>query len=450
MSSTAPVPATGTASPAPPRRPASAGLMVLMALPVLVHVALLALSFFDQDHQYISFEHLDFAFLLVLVAYVLAAMAAAASRTVALRFVLLVYAALAALGVVEGVARVLLPASPAGLPHAPRRFSATVGDHVPGLSGLTYTYSVNALGLRGPEVNLEDMDLRILCVGGSTTECVIVPDEKTWPWRLQDKLADRLGQKVFVGNAGISGQHTLHHAYQIEHYAHMPEFDWVILMCGMNDMGLVKNSGSLPTDADTIAGEALTPILKHRFYYRHSGLVRLTQRVLALAGRGRTIVQDGMADWLRLERAKREKAFETGDVVDEVSDADMTVWCDEYRANLLAVIHACRERRVKLLMLTQATLYRKDLPRELQKLLFSVNPDGTASSLAYLEKVITAYNRTMVRLCRAEGIAYLDLDAQLPKDTTVFFDDCHFNLTGCERVADILADFFVRKGRRAR
>lgn len=448
MSSAAPVPATNTPPPASPRLPASAVLVLLMALPALVHVGLLALSFLDQDYQYISFEHLDLAILLAFVAYLLVALAAATSRTVALRFVLITYAALAALGIAEGVSRILLPAAPEGLPHAPRRFSATVGEHVPGLSGQAYTYSVNALGLRGPEVDLDDRDLKILCVGGSTTECVIVPDEKTWPWRLQDKLAERLDQKVFVGNAGISGQHTLHHAYQIANYAHVPEFDWVIVMCGMNDMGLVKNAGIVPTDADTIAGEALTPVLKYRFYYRHAGLVRLTQRVLALAGRGRTVVQDGMADWLRVERAKREKALETGNVVDEVADADLATWCEEYRANLQAVIHACRERRVKLLMVTQATLYRKDLPPDLQKLLFSVNPDGSASSLAYLEKVIRAYNRTMVQLCREEAIPCLDLDARLPKDTTVFFDDCHFNVTGCEKVADILADFFTSKARR--
>ena len=59
-----------------------------------------------------------------------------------------------------------------------------------------------------------------------------------------------------------------------------------------------------------------------------------------------------------------------------------------------------------------------------------------------------AHNQTMIDLCAKEGIPCIDLDAQLPKDGTIFFDDCHFTIHGCDQVAGILANFFVKELRK--
>ena len=65
---------------------------------------------------------------------------------------------------------------------------------MPGIQG-QIKLSVNRYGLRGPDTILEDNDLNILCVGGSTTECLYVSDESTWPWRLQNKLEVELEKR---------------------------------------------------------------------------------------------------------------------------------------------------------------------------------------------------------------------------------------------------------------
>ena len=53
-----------------------------------------------------------------------------------------------------------------------------------------------------------------------------------------------------------------------------------------------------------------------------------------------------------------------------------------------------------------------------------------------------------VRVCREEGVDCIDLASMLPKDTTVFYDHCHFNIEGCRKIAGILLDFFVKKEKR--
>jgi len=44
---------------------------------------------------------------------------------------------------------------------------------------------------------------------------------------------------------------------------------------------------------------------------------------------------------------------------------------------------------------------------------------------------------------REEGVNCVDLVSGLPKDTAVFYDDCHFNTSGCEKTARILTDFLI-------
>src|SRR5262249_20643330 len=148
------------------RQPAPPLLVLFLLLPVLVHLGFLVWSFFDQE-MVIGFEYLDLWFLLGMVAYFLAVALAATSRTAAVRLALVAYCALLAFVVAAVTARILLPDQPQGLPQAPKRDATLVGENIPGLTGTTCVYTVNSLGLRGPEVKLDDMDVRILCVGGS-------------------------------------------------------------------------------------------------------------------------------------------------------------------------------------------------------------------------------------------------------------------------------------------
>jgi len=53
------------------------------------------------------------------------------------------------------------------------------------------------------------------------------------------------------------------------------------------------------------------------------------------------------------------------------------------------------------------------------------------------------YNQTLLQVCRDRGVACIDLAAALPKDTTIFYDDAHFNEAGSRRVAEVLAHYLI-------
>ena len=310
---------------------------------------------------------------------------------------------------------------------------------MPGIAG-TIEFTVNSLGLRGPEVRLQDVDLRILTVGGSTTELLYVTDELSWPWLVQQKLSQGLGKSVFVGNAGKSGHFTLHHLYQLNHYALVPKFDWIVVLAGINDMGAILNRRDYERRASDVAKVALTPAYDGMAYYRRSAILRLVTASVLYAN-STTVEQDPAGDWYAVQRAERQKALAKRTIHDVPPLEDAL---ETYRANLRAIIQTTRRLGKNLLMMTQPTMYRKDLPEHLAALLWSYNADG-AMSVEVLEELMDAFNRTLVEVCQEEGVDYIDLASMLPKDTSTFYDDAHFNISGSEKVATIVADFFFAK-----
>jgi hypothetical protein len=71
----------------------------------------------------------------------------------------------------------------------------------------------NSLGFRGPEMPADFRDrLSVFTVGGSTTECSFLAEDKTWPRRLADRLGTRI-PSLWLNNAGLDGHSTFGHIH---------------------------------------------------------------------------------------------------------------------------------------------------------------------------------------------------------------------------------------------
>jgi hypothetical protein len=94
----------------------------------------------------------------------------------------------------------------------------------------------NALGFRGTEmpVNLGNY-LSIITVGGSTTECIYIPEGKTWTDLLADKLRKNF-VPLWVNNAGYGGHSTFGHNILIQNYISKIKPKVVLFLVGINDV----------------------------------------------------------------------------------------------------------------------------------------------------------------------------------------------------------------------
>ncbi len=52
---------------------------------------------------------------------------------------------------------------------------------------------------------------------------------------------------------------------------------------------------------------------------------------------------------------------------------------------------------------------------------------------------MAAFNRTLLRVCRARKIECIDVSTRMPKEGDFFWDDVHYTERGSQRVAEIVA-----------
>ena len=343
-----------------------------------------------------------------------------------------------------------LPEKADAVPWLPTKQVYTAADTMPGVSGEIVLTINPELGLRAPLDGFESADLRLLCLGGSSTECLYVTDEKTWPRLLQQKLSDSLGLRVFVGNGGRSGHFTLHTIEKIKNYSAIGSFDLILVMTGINDL-VTLFLENYDEREKTVGEEALfrNPYWENRegpYYTRFRWLSELhyIKRVQELKTQAIEmpdgVVQDDAGEWYAAARKLRQTTLRNSPR--DTLPADMDAALDRYRTNLEKIIELSEELGKTVVFVTQPTLYEEEMPRENSELIWGgVNQKlGFAYTDRILARLMQAYNDVLLETCAAHDVECIDLATTLPKDTSVFYDDCHFNISGCEKVASALAE----------
>lgn len=312
---------------------------------------------------------------------------------------------------------------------------------------------INRYGLRGDPPGSGHP--RIVAVGGSTTEDVMLNDAETWPGRLQALLrADLPG--AWVGNMGKAGTNAIHHAMQIDKVLpQLPGVDLVIVLVGLNDMLYdfhIHHPADLPASWHELQAFMYapppTPSLAER-----SALYQLVARVVEglprLRDREASVVREvEFGKTMERYRARRAQV-QSEDMIE--TPPDMTQALAGYRARLERIADAAARHGVRVVFLTQPSLWKPDMNAAERKLLYAgglgstdewfVNPRTKWYGVAPLAAMLKSYNDTLLAFCAARGLPCVDLAGELPKSAAMFYDDFHFSAAGAAAVADI-----VRRG----
>ncbi len=330
---------------------------------------------------------------------------------------------------------------------------------MPGISGES-RFTINASGMRGDPFPEGDR-YRILTIGGSTTECLYLDQSEAWPQLLQDKLNNLGGPDVWVGNVGASGRNTRHHLLQIEKLLEQyPRIELIVLLIGINDLSLrlrqdidfrpMRQEG--PEYKQILLNKAFSvhptrdPLLP---FYKRTEIWRLLRRVKhrVLIPVANTVIQDDAAEIYKEWRRHRRNAAKVLDTLPDLSSA-----LEEYAQNIHSIIDLAQERGTAIVFMTQPSMWRQDLPESLSNLLwfggignFQEQSGKPYYSVNALANAMEMYNETLLNVCKIRPVDCLDLAPLVPKDTTAFYDDVHFNEQGATTVANALAQFVVEK-----
>lgn len=337
-----------------------------------------------------------------------------------------------------------------------------MGDGVmPGVHGPA-RMQFTADGLRADPFDEQDR-YRILCIGGSTTECAALDTNETWPHLLQDRLrAASPALHTWVGNGGGSGLNTRNHILIMEHVVpNLPHVDLVIHLLGINDLmhRIGADDEFVPLTPEQILVDGLSldrafqvhptrernlPAYKRTNTWR---LARQVKRVLVDRQAAPGVAQVTRYAYKTQQDLLQKRRREVMTIRTVLPD--LRPGLEEFERNLRYLIGQARAQHRRIVFLTQPTLWRDDLSDyERYQLCFGqVGRDALNATEYYAPEALAAgiaqYNAVTRRVCAEERVECLDLASLIPKNLDSFYDDCHFNEPGAVKVADAVSRYLV-------
>lgn len=340
----------------------------------------------------------------------------------------------------------------------PPNLSATfdAGENIPHGIHFPSKLTINAAGMRGDLPDDSDT-YRILAIGGSTTICVYLDDSKAWPFLTQEKTNQGLtDDRVWVGNVGRPGHRTVRHILQADKLlTQHPDIDMLVLLLGINDflVDLSINQGTLrlpPEDPRRELALAFSvfpgwddasPWYERNFI----GRIRKLRAWRPLPEVGGLRPMDAKGEFVAALRRDRRNA---GRILRDLPDLETRIAA--YSARVNEIVDIALRHRVRVLLLTQPTLWSEALSPEERMLLWAGGPPLNARSegadfysVEALAEGMAGYNGALLEVCRARGVECLDAAALMGHDIELFYDDTHFTERGSAMLADLVSDYLL-------
>jgi hypothetical protein len=279
----------------------------------------------------------------------------------------------------------------------------------------------NAEGLRGPEMPPLDQARRVICIGGSTTECLFLDDADTWTSQLMGQLNAAGQGRYWVGSAGHCDYASGHHLRFLEASPLVDHTVAVVVLVGVDDlmrhlMRLDAGETAPPFVLQTCAAQLATNLWNARL--RHGLAIDLTGHEYAHNRHG--------------------LVFPTWPVDPTYEDA-----VGAYAKRLRAIVDVGRRRHLKLVFVTQPVLWADELSGQgLARLAvarsFPKPPPWKYLTPENLRRAIDKYNSALRKVAADEGIACVDAAAVLNGRPTCFYDDYHFTIEGAAEFARLV------------
>ncbi|MFM7022637.1 MAG: GDSL-type esterase/lipase family protein [Flavobacteriales bacterium] len=284
-------------------------------------------------------------------------------------------------------------------------------------------FTINSEGLRSTPPST------LLAIGGSTTIEMFLDNNETWTHLLH------------AANAGKNGLNSFHHIDQMKLLLQQfPETKTVIILMGINDLQLQLVRGEY-TAGDSLERYNKTfQVLPDDFFpwYKRSGYWKLSRNLkhafFSKATQEMVLDKDG-----KILIKHRKFRYDCKNKIDILPD--WTRVLEGYKNNINTLIAIAKEKKVKLIFATQPVLWSAQNTKQQEALLwmggkgnFQEN-GGEYYSSKVLNESMQLFNKTLMETGTARGIQVIDLYSLLPKNESIFYDDCHFTELGAKMVA---------------
>ncbi len=288
----------------------------------------------------------------------------------------------------------------------------------------------NSFGFRGPEPPEDFGDaLTLVAVGGSTTECGLLSEGKTWPDLLGDRLAERF-RGTWLNNAGLDGHSTFGHIHLLDQLLLDLAPDYLLFLVGVNDVD--RDDANKFDLRASPAGQGLWQKI-----VRHSELLS----TILVVQRSLRAEDLGVGHIPELDLLRRPLGSDDPAAVARMERRQHEVCLPRYRERLDRLIEMARARSIEPILVTQPALYGEVTDPSTG---IDIGPRMVDKWTAALRwRMLEWFNEVTREVGRERGVLVIDLARDLPKDTRFFYDWVHFGNRGAETVAEILAGALI-------
>ena len=312
-------------------------------------------------------------------------------------------------------------------------------EALPGIEGES-RYTTNSLGIRGPESPPRAAAYRILFVGGSTTECIYLDDEEVWTHLVMQRLNDEpRRRRVWTGSVGISGYPTVNHLRFVKTSPLVNEVDSIVLLIGANDfnqylrgnlVGDDFNQGQ-EDDGDVSPLWHASPIvgLVRRLWGWRASILTEDERARNIAARAALRRQGLIRDALPRTLLPIEEALAL------------------YEARVRSIVELTRSRGVRVVFITQPTLWGAGLSEAARARLWMGDISverGEYLSAGAGRKGIDRHNEILLKVCRDLRAECISTEAMSGRED-YFYDDFHYTEAGARALAQLVSEHFLSR-----
>ncbi|MHB8068702.1 MAG: SGNH/GDSL hydrolase family protein [Desulfobaccales bacterium] len=297
-------------------------------------------------------------------------------------------------------------------------------DKIPGLDDVI-VHSKNRLGFRGdnPPQNFADY-LTIISVGGSTTECFYLSDNKTWPDILGRELK-RDFKKIWINNAGLDGCSSFAHLMLLKDYIIKIKPKVVLFLVGSNDVWL-EDSRTYDDEIIKDPSSAVEKILqKSEIYNLGLNLFRYWKAKKMKVGH------------THVDLRKVEHIDIPEEQIISLTELHKGRYIKSYEERLSLLIEICKKNSIMPVLITQPSLLGKGVDVSTGVNLETVKIDKGLNGKEYW-RLLELYNDTTRKAATMHRAWLIDLAKEMPKNSQYFYDNQHFTNAGAQKVAEII------------
>ena len=307
-------------------------------------------------------------------------------------------------------------------------------DHVwknqklPGVDTLILMHR-NGLGFRGPELPSDTTGvLRVLAVGGSTTECQYLSDGQDWP-ALMAAMLDEDIPSLWVNNAGLDGHSTFGHHYLLKDLALPLRPHVILLLVGANEVG-----------RDDIGWYDLVHVDNGRKAWDWAERCELIATWNALADA--SAAKRGRIRHEAIRPDQRSRRIQLGEPMVERALRREEPLIDRYAERLKGLVQLCRAQGAEPVLITQPCLFSSAIDPTTGLDLSTLERNDSLNG-ALVARKIALYNERTKAMGKALGAFTIDLATQLPGNTRHFYDTYHFTKAGSAAVARLVTQALI-------